>query len=380
MIEPKVILVGFSDCRERAWKNSRPTFDSEDMKMQSALGMDMSFNSLCMLTFEVTSSVLFRDFLFAIRPIYAWAMSTRDVEFTEETLQLSAECGWGAHALDGILERTREGVDQNILRMDLPLTLSTTYTIAMDFRTVCGLIKTMRKIDTHLYCVYGEMFQREICHIEGYKDNKIKEFSKSYLLTEEELEPSPLRRYGDMFYGSRRMNSALAAQFLRQSQSKVKIDIWNEIREVGYEEACEMRQCDDVRVAYYIPANIYIALMVNRSHWFADWRNGMWGEIIGEYVEEMTIQEFWEFIPSGNGKPDPYHYHTLKRVNGDDLNSPCPIALEMPSLLYDRLDSQGPNPVIKRYINLYEQGYIKYNPDNKMQIAYKEMLDAKGSK
>jgi len=379
-MQPKVQLINVMDNRAEAWTNSRPTFNSGDLEVESALSMDMAFNSLCMMSFKITSSMYFRDFLFTIRPLYAWAMSSRDIEFNTDNLQISSECSWGQEGVSRALELTRQGLHQNICRQELPMTLSTTYVINMDFRTVCGLIKSMQILDPKLFEAYGKLFIDQVESIKGYRDNVIKEFSESYLISDDELEDANFETSGDMIYGSRVMNVALAAQFLRQSQSKIKTSIWNDIFYSGYACASKKYQDNISRVVYYIPKNIYHSLMRNRSHWFADWRPNMWGGIIGDYIKDMTTKEFWEFTPSGNGRHDPYYYHTLKRIQGDDLNSPCPIALEHPELVYDRFSDQGENPIVNKYLDLVKEGYIKDNPNNKNRIQYTEMLNDRRNK
>lgn len=375
-MKPNVKLIAISDNREQAWKFSRPTFDHSDLGLEKAVSMDMSFNSLCMLTFEITSSIMFRDFLFSIRPLFAWAKSSRDLPFTADNLSISDEFGdWGQDGITRALSIVRSGAHQNTARAYLPATLSTSYTMMMDFRTVCGLIKTLLAIDKDLYGIYGWQFANEIRHIKGFEENKIKHFYDHYALNGSETEDIDLSRIGNMRYGSYRTKSALTSQFLRQSHSIVKTEIWNWFIDLGYLDASKMYQTGLIQVAFYTPIHIYHNLMKLRSHWFADWAPDMWGNIVGDYIKDMTLQEFWEFIPCGNGKPDPFHYHTLKRVTGDDLNSPCPIMLEYPDLVLQRFAEQGENPIIYKYLDLVRYGYIKDNPNNELRKQYVKRIE-----
>jgi len=88
-MRPYVNLVSVTDNRKRAWKYSRPQFKNMNVDINEFGTMDIGVNSLCNLTFEITSSVAFRDWLLSIRPIYCWARSSRvialkDAELSDE--------------------------------------------------------------------------------------------------------------------------------------------------------------------------------------------------------------------------------------------------------------------------------------------------------
>ena len=372
----EIKLIAISDSRKEAWQFSRPTFNHGDMDIADAVKMDIGFNSVCMLTFQIKSSMLFRDFIFTLRPLMCWAMSSRDVPFTKDNITISDEFdGWGQTGIDSAIQRVGDGEHQNQARQSLPMTLSTQFTINLDFRSACGLIKSMKAIDSELYETYGVLFEEAMKDIDGFEGNAIKSFEDSYLFTTKEGIPHNLQKVGSMVNGCYDMNYAMMAQFLRQSHARIKTSIWNDIASSGYFEAAKCFQCDKVAVEFYIPESDYSRLMSVRSHWFADWATDMWGGMIGDYTRDMTLDEFWKFIPCGNGKPDPFYYHTLKRVSGDDLNEPCPIAIECPSLILDRAEAQGVNPVITRYMDLANAGYINDNPDNELRRTYEKTIE-----
>ena len=368
----EVKLIQIADSRKAAWQFSRPTFNHSDMDMEDATKMDIGFNSVCMLTFQIKSSMLFRDFIFTLRPLMCWAMSSRDVPFTKENITISDEFkdSWGTNGIEDAIARVASGEHQNQARQSLPMTLSTQFTINLDFRSACGLIKSMKAIDENLYNTYGILFENAMEDVPGFLGNDIKSFEKSYLYSEEEGNVKSISKLGSMVNGCYAMNYAMMAQFLRQSHARIKTDIWDDIKNNGYFRAAKRNQSDKVGVEFYIPDADYSRLMSVRSHWFADWAPDMWGTMIEDYTKHMTTEEFWNFIPCGAGKPDPFHYHTLKRVERDDLNEPCPIAIEKPSLILDRCTEQGHNYVVERYAELAAKGYIKDNPNNLLRKRY----------
>ena len=132
------------------------------------------------------------------------------------------------------------------------------------------------------------------------------------------------------------------------------------------------RQGDNIGITFIANRNAYNNLMSLRSHWFADWA-GPWGRMVGDYISDMSAGEFWKFIPNGNGKKDPYYRDMMSRVTGEEHNLPCPIMLEYPELVYRRVEQEGDNLVIERYVELVEQGYIVDNPYNVLRIKYLKM-------
>ena len=369
----EIKLIQVADSRKEAWQFSRPTFNHGDMDIADAVKMDIGFNSVCMLTFQIKSSMLFRDFIFTLRPLMCWAMSSRDVPFTKDNITISDEFeSWGQDGIDEAIERVANGEHQNQARQSLPMTLSTQFTINLDFRSACGLIKSMKAIDDDLYECYGVLLEEAMKDVPGFEGNQIKSFEKSYLFSKDEGFKKPVEKLGGMINGCYKMNYAMMAQFLRQSHARIKTGIWDNIRRIGYFDSAKFYQSDKLAVEFYIPDADYSRLMSVRSHWFADWATDMWGGMIGDYTKDMTTEEFFNFIPCGNGKPDPFYYHTLKRVDRDDLNEPCPIALESPKLIAERFEAQGDNPVIQRYIEMAALGLINDNPDNELRKRYEQ--------
>lgn len=366
---PKVTLVDSCDGREQAWRHSRPTFNMDDLEMGEIGKMDIGFNSLCYLIFEVESTVLFRDFLFSIRPIQAWARSSRATPFSEDSLQISEEFApedqW---MIDDALDRVRDGVPQDIARDSLPMILKTYYTVGMDFRTVCGLIKTMKVLDTDLYKIYGRLFEAEVDHILGYYGNTVKAFDDVYM--PDMNTPMGVEKVGSYIHGRYDMKHPLASQFLRQSNAWVKTDIWYDIATMGYRNMYGFSQKDTTGVQFVTSSASYHKLIKMRSHWFADWQEDMWGRMVGDYIRDMSTKEFWNFIPQGGGNEDPYLHDLMPRVKREDPNLPCPISLEYPDLVSERMNTMGYNDVIKKYADLVAEGYIKDNPNNELRRQY----------
>lgn len=370
-MKPEVTLINVSDQREEAWRFSRPGFDHSNLDMEEIGAMDMSLNSTCMLTFQIHSSIAFRDWLFSIRPIFPWARSSRSAPLTNSNTVISSEFNMvGDERIRQVLRDIAQGVPQDQARENLPLSMSTAYTVTMDFRTVCGMIRTMHYMNKDMFDTYGLLFNSCMTKIPGYDRHKVKPFMDAYILTDEEIRADGTLTTGNMVFGSFKMKAALMSQFLRTSHAIVKTALWNKIHSGGYEQMALFTQKDIFKVAFYMDKDAYDNLMRLRSHWFADWSNDMWGSMINDHTMNMTTAEFWNFIPNGNGKADPYHRDMISRVTGEEHNLPCPIMLEYPDLIQQRLELHGGNPVIWRYVDLVEQGFIKDNPSNELRRQY----------
>lgn len=362
-MKPEVKLISTMDNRKQAWIHSRPGFDHSELDMEAIGSMDMSLNSLCMLTFEVTSSIAFRDWLFTIRPIFPWARSSRSAPLTVENTNISEEFGAiGTLDIECVLDEIASGVPQDQAREGLPLSMSTSYMVTMDFRTCCGMIKTMKDMDSDMDNIYGYLFHNEIRHIEGFGTSKVRSFIDVYMIDQHKFDKRA------------NIKMALMSQMIRSSNATFRNELWNKIHYQGYNSVGKMLQSDKVILDIFMEPHSYEKLMKLRSHWFADWSEDMWGTMVGDYVQHMNAWEFWDFIPNGNGKEDPYYRDMISRVTGEEHNLPCPIMLEAPYLVMQRLALHGRNTVIDKYIELVEAGCIKDNPDNKLRKEYEHVI------
>jgi hypothetical protein len=101
----------------------------------------------------------------------------------------------------------------------------------------------------------------------------------------------------------------------------------------------------------------------------------MWGGIVSDYIKDMSTKEFWDFLPNGGGKKDPYWADVYNRVIGEDPGLPCPIMCEWKEMLDLKKKQVGDSPLMDYYYRLFEEGYIKDNPENEYRKQYLEMKE-----
>lgn len=368
MLKPYVKKLGSMDYRTEAWKTSRPGFDFSKFQLSDVGYMDISLNSMKVYTLEIRSSIYFRDLLFSMRPIHPWAQSLRSRPMEEKNLIVSSEYGYNEKQQTAIKKASRmlaDGVPQDLVREVLPMALSTVYTVTIDLRTLIGFLNMISEIkflsDNYLY-----VFLEALDDIDEYLLNQIRSFKDFYLLNQPEYKIRT-EWAGSMIFGSYIMKSALMSQFIRKHNSLVKTDLWN----LAYINAHDFYQSDKFQVAFYIDGHQYESMIKLRSHWFSDWSYDMWGYIVGDYIKNMSAEDFWNFIPNGAGKPDPYFGDTISRVTGEENSIPCPIMCEAPYLIDKRLEELGDNPVIQKYLEI--KSFIPDNPDNEYRKMYERL-------
>jgi len=367
-MRPSVKLISIGDNREKAWRYSRPNIDHGDLDMEEIGKMDLPVNSLCMLTFEVTSSIIFRDWLLCIRPIFCWARSSRAMPLSLDNMSVSSEFSDNRYEdIAKIICDIDSGMEQDKARENIPLSMSVSYTVSMDMRTCVGMVKSMWLVDSMMAETYAIRFYDECRDIKGFMDSKVKEFTGTYMPTEGDRRVKGLRQIGSMVIGRYMMKEAFAAQFIRTSQARVKFDLWWEIKHKGYLSLGAETQADKFDMTFYIDSGAYHKMMKSRAHWLADWSDDMWGNMVNDYIDGMDNKTFWEFI---EGEDDPYAADMKNRIECTDPGLPSPITLEMPSLIKERTGNSG---ILFQYQKLVDDGFIKDNHDNKMRIKYENI-------
>jgi hypothetical protein len=364
---PSMTIVNILDPRREAWIDSRPTFDHSDIDMEEIHKMDLAINSMAMYCLRFDSSLWFRDILFSLRPIAPWARSLRATPMTWENLSVSSECDWGEEGIIRALDEMYCGVPQDSARVHIPLSLSTSYMAVLNFRTIAAFYKTLREFGNDRIQVYADLIEQAIPEC---RDSLVKPIFVEYCVTSDEKDIDGVLRCGSKVVINRDMKGALMSQFLRQHHSSVKTTLWNQMSSYGENE---ISQNDEINVTCYAEAASYDKMMSLRSHWFADWAPDMWGGVVGDYIENMSPEEFWNFIPNGASGRDPYSKDLLARVRREDPNPPCPIECEAPYLLEVREFLRDNDPrMIKAYAALIDAGYINDNPNNELRRIYEK--------
>jgi len=339
--------------------------------------MDLSLNSMLIYTIEMRSSVFFRDLIFSLRPLEGWALSTRSMPVSLDTVRLSSEFENNSDEysqIEKMFELLDSGKSRDQARDVLPLTASSTYTFTMDFRVLMSFCKTIQELNIDLWKEYCYPMLKATHNEETYLKTSVKSALDYYRIHQSEQKPGMVQ-VGNLIVGCYVMKMALASQFLRQHYSRIKIGLWDHVSEYY---SPYLNQASLMPVVFYIDKTSYHNLMAMRSHWVIDWSPDMWGNIVGDYIKNMTPEEFWHFTPAGGGKPDPYWADCYNRVLLEDPGVPCPIMTEWRGALEHRRKEIGDNPILDMYSRLFDEGFIKDNPDNEHRVKYLKLVEANG--
>ena len=374
--DPYVRQLAVMDERVQAWNTSRPDFKPGDLPFEEVERMDLSLNSMRVYTLEIRSSVFFRDLILSVRPIQCWAQSTRSAPLNRDNLRLSLEFDHNFcddRNIDRMLEMHEQGIPRDKIRELLPLSISTIYTITIDHRVLMAFIKSLEMLNKDLFNLYGKMLINAIKGLEAYKQSTVQPIHPFTTIQDEE-KINGVKTVGNMIFGHYKMKCALAAQFLRQHYSKIKIGYWDLIDNYFSQN---LLQSDKIDVAFYIDKQSYHRLMSMRSHWALDWSHDMWGDLINDYIADMSVAEFWDFLPNGGGKRDPYWADVYNRVLRKDPGIPCPIMCEWPEMIDKKEEEVGSSLITNMYKALFEGGFIKDNPDNEYRKLYLQLGEKK---
>lgn len=368
--KPYVRCLAAMDERIAAWNTSRPNFQPGDLSFEEIERMDLSLNSMKVYTLEIRSSVLFRDLVLSLRPIQCWAQSTRSAPLDRDTLRISSEYSHFKEDDEKITEMIRrfdEGEPRDKVRGLLTTTISTIYTITIDHRVVMAFCKSLQILNPEVFDFYGIMMLEAIGGQKAYINSTVHPIHPFCKITAAEKESERTEKTGSMIFGYYNMKCAMAAQFLRQHYSKIKIGYWDYIPQFF---DTTFSQSDKIDVAFYIDEASYSRLMSMRAHWALDWSMDMWGALISDFIEGMTTEEFWNFLPNGGGKKDPYWADVYNRVLRKDPGLPCPIMCEWPAMIEAKKKEVGDSLVIHYYNALAKEGFIPNNPENEYRKLY----------
>lgn len=387
-IQPEVKVLSSYDSRVEAWKISRP-YLTEEPKLEDLLHMDLMVNAMCNYVFYIRSSILMRDLLFTLRPAPAWARSNRTIEFTKDNLQISGEYDLGydeyyERVFDSILTDLKNGIPQDYAKKKLPMAFSTEYTIALDDRTLVAFLKMLRDHCPDLYKIYGRLFLDAIGQDDLYvTDRACKDIFKSYAVSEYEIENrNTTKEAFEMFIGCYEVSGNLMAQLIRTSNNKYHNSLYNYIDHKSLDDMYNLECCDNFLVTVYADKESFKKVISTRSCWFAAFDNkgnDSWSAIIDPCVKDLTPREFLAQLPcKGNCNRCKIKEDMRKRMDCTEVNSPCPILLQKPSIVKVRGEKYRSNSeVYKKWVELVENGMIKNNPDNPDRAIYEEALKSK---
>lgn len=384
--EPKVEFINGYNEKLYAWQQAKPHLHHTESELTKVERMDIPVNCFASYVFHVTSSILFRDIFFTLRPLHIWARSFRDIPFNAQEIFVSKEYEgmdneYYNKCFESMFNDLANGVPQDHVKKGLPMATSTEYTVSIDDRTLIAFLTMLKIHNKDLYEVYGKLFLDAIGKDEDYLVARgSADIFYKYALTDNEYGKFGVTTALDMVAGSYELSNNLMAQFLRQHYSKVKNGLLNQIdgcslKDLAYVGCDDMTQC-----VVYADKPSFDRLVSIRSCAFAQYDKEdktSWSSVIGPYVETMTPEEFLNVLPcQGKICKCACALDMKSRTNNIDVNPPCPILHEDPSLVKYREEViKSDSKVHKAWVKLAESGLINDNPENEDRLTWERIMN-----
>lgn len=380
----KFKLIESSGSVIRSWEFARHYLNDNQTEL-NVMKMNLPVNSFVTYEFQVTSSILFRDLLFTIRPIVsAWAVSNRVIDFNELVLdedeltfieEESTRCNL-SNKLKECIDRVNAGEYKDYVKEELPLLTRTQYSIKINLRILMSLLYTL---ELHAP-KYFNIIQPNILSELGMNDDIYRVLIKYDMydrvrITNSEydiIDGKGYARVGEMHVVSGYPSANIMAQFIRQNSSIIKNELWNMFVSDYLSVASSLSNIK-VHVLGYLETSAFESLTRTRTCWFAQMdKSGptSWSCILDSIVASMSNEDFISNLPcAGNCNRCRIKGEMIPRVTGVDHNIPCPILLESPDLVDDRINKFYSNSgVITKW---KESKYLIHdNPNNELRLQY----------
>lgn len=395
--EASIELVDKKDNLMDAWRISRPHFDPNTFEREGLEKLDLPLTSFITYTFDITSSLLFRDLLCTLRPISIWAKSNRSVPITPENYSILSEYKnfnpkWHQDQMNEVYTLVEEGKPQDYAKLKLPLSGETTYALSIDDRTLMNFINVLRLHSKDLYEVYGKKFLKAIGKEENYVTDRVMvDIYDKLAISENEYAEcgKGMARIGDFVHEVHKVRGNLMAQYLRSHYSTVKNELFNLINNYNLsdKELNELTCESHLVVGIYCHEDNYKKIVQNRSCYFAHFDkedDNSWSYVIGDYVEKMTPQEFLNSLTcKGKCEGCTLYSDMLPKVNAGkvvesngkkfsgEVNFVCPIFIARPDRVKIRKDIYNSDSrIFKKWEECYNAGLLPDNPDYELRKEF----------
>lgn len=370
IIKPFVKLMDSCDLREKAWRISRSLDKNEEVDMRHLKKADFALNDCATFYLHFGSSVIFRELLMSVSPLSVWSRSSRVDPIAETALSAEYETSENLTYFEGTVREAANGGAQDVARLQLPLSMSSEYVVGTGFRTWISFLKALEFKCPKMFEIYGTMIMKAL-NITDLGDYNYGNMINSVSFSDKDYKvPAGTKNcYG--FTGMKfKTTFTHASHFARHMHNKFRSTVWD--LAAKFDEHNFMNLLEPVEVITMMPTDSYEAMLSHRSDWLADYN--VWAGFVEAGTADMTVQEYYEMLaPVGN-----YLADNMARIALTDPNILDARIAECPGLVYKRLETEGDNYIIRRWIEMVEAGLIKDNPNNEHRNNYETNLIAAG--
>jgi hypothetical protein len=383
-------LIEKSGSVERSWNFARH-YLNDNQDTLDVISMNLPVNSFETFEFHVESSIMFRDLIFTVRPITAWAVSNRVIDFNELHLDEQEVSLLGTREklqvqLQTCINRVNAGEKKDYVKENLPLMTATKYSIKIDLRTLLSFLYTLQLHSPKYFdIVYNNLIKykelSEILDIDNFNKFRKADMYQKLSLNSDEMKLAKEGKslsMGSMHLVSGTSSANIMAQFIRQHGSIIKNGLWNLF--VGTPD--KLMNSDStiiIPVLGYIEDSAFRNLLSTRTCYFAQMDKAgptSWDCILSGFLKNISPEKFLELLPChGDCNKCKIRNEMIPRVDGRDSNTPCPILIENPMTISKRIEEYNSNSsVMDMWKSLMYNNLIRYNNGNELNIQYLKLL------
>lgn len=410
-IESPRFNVKFSDYRAQALLDSRPyeyervsdhiykklttneIYESDDDFISSWMSMGIKLHDFYIMELNITGSYILREWFYTINK-KAWAMTTR--RDTNWKLVHSSEAYRGSidDEAFNIIEKNIEIFNKDPwnsqyekLRGQLPMSRQ------CNFSLICSVPEFITTLATMYYYLDGTKFWEEVYLAVRRDIPQIKEYLK--WIEKESTTKSKMNKYTlsnikdfeliDPFDNKFGVGCILYSQMIRNDDVEVKG--FFEYVQKKFNNVSEPFLCSDSFPCYWkISKERFIELIKLRTQWFTTQEpygdNNNWSYLASIVIPRgAKLSKYGKYLPyfdlEGN-----FLQEEIDRTKADDSMRvtkgftgafPNAFSLESRKIVEQRIKRNGYSPITDMYLQMFDMGYVKDNPNNELRKKWEEL-------
>lgn len=333
---PKVKLIDGtkSNIGYKIWKESKKSvvnqvdggvqigseFIKEEDYYDQIMKMGMQYNNIPYFVFEINGSILFRDLLYNINKFAQWAVSLRLTHSVYDrgnikNFVVSSEYKGIKEWEDAFYSyfnaiQNEDRTDVN--RVTMPYSMHSKYWVAMNYRSLVGLLNLLSNKFPFFYKVYGLQFVEQYnkvapygTDIRNFMSTSIDAGYSKYFRSEESLSKfkESCKVIDDYYLVNTTMSLILYSQFIRQTDTDVK-GLFDELYHTDPEEFSHKVFTGEtlLKVTYLAHKDKVKKTVSNRLCWFSQSDGSeddprYWSKFLNIFIKGIDENKFMELLP-----------------------------------------------------------------------------------
>lgn len=418
---PKIELEASSkDLILRSWVDSRSKFLkikgnkvfnkmtkevwSKDEYLKDVIKMDLAFNYFETAIFKMTTSVLIRDFFYTFQE-YKGKWATTQRYSTQTEMVCSSECSDlpnNSKAFELFIKATNDYNSAeskgnfDMVRELMPLSYQVNWQCSMPIKQFIKYLGVLLKLvgpESKIWTeMYGACYQvpelrswlEFIPKYLGCDEHNTYSIENCYKLYSEDsrgLKSTMQKLYDNI--GN--VGSVLYSQLIRHEDTYV-LGYPEFIKSLNHRTGAIPNCKLEFPILLRQSPQRKMEMLRVRTEWFAvtdDWDStNTWAKILKHYIPKGSQLKdckhlFMMFDSDGNWDDSQVGKHdvddSLRLYKGYNAYFPNAFQLESRKILDDRIARYGMNPLLDLYCQMFDQGYVKDNPNNKDRLKWEAL-------